>query len=36
MLTSSRYWMFQILETIIWLALAAGLAGLTLWRIRTI
>jgi hypothetical protein len=33
---ASRYWTFQILETVIWLALAAGLAGLCLWRIRAI
>jgi hypothetical protein len=33
---ASRYWTFQILETLIWLALAAALAGLSLWRVRTI
>jgi len=32
---ASRYWTFQILETLIWLAIAAGLAGLSLWRIRS-
>jgi len=33
---ASRYWTFQALETLIWLAIAAGLAGLSLRRIRTI
>jgi hypothetical protein len=33
---ASRYWTFQWAETVIWLALAAALAGLSLWRIRTI
>lgn len=31
---ASRYWTFQIYETAIWLAIAAGLGGLCLWRIR--
>jgi hypothetical protein len=33
---ASRYWTFQILETVIWLAIATGLAGLCLWRIRSV
>lgn len=33
---ASRYWTFQVLQTTMWLALAAALAGLSLWRIRTI
>ena len=33
---ASRYWTFQALETLIWLAIAVGLAGLSLRRIRTI
>jgi ABC-type transport system involved in multi-copper enzyme maturation permease subunit len=33
---ASRYWTFQLLETLIWLALAVALAGLCLRRIRTI
>ena len=31
---ASRYWTFQILETAIWLAIAATLAGFCTWRIR--
>ena len=31
---ASRYWTFQILETAIWLAIAAALAGFCTWRIR--
>ena len=31
---ASRYWTFQILETVIWLAIAAALAGFCTWRIR--
>jgi hypothetical protein len=31
----SRYWTFQVLETLIWLAIALALAGLSLRRIRT-
>jgi len=30
----SRYWMFQGIESAIFVALAAGLAGLTLWWVR--
>jgi ABC-type transport system involved in multi-copper enzyme maturation permease subunit len=33
---ASRYWTFQILETLIWLAIALALTGLSLRRIRTI
>ena len=31
---ASRYWAFQILETVIWLAIAVALAGFCTWRIR--
>jgi hypothetical protein len=31
---ASRYWAFQILETVIWLAIAVVLAGFCTWRIR--
>jgi hypothetical protein len=31
---ASRYWAFQILETVIWLAIALALAGFCTWRIR--
>jgi hypothetical protein len=31
---ASRYWAFQILETVIWLAIAAALTGFCTWRIR--
>jgi hypothetical protein len=31
---ASRYWTFQILETLIWLAIAAALAAFCTWRIR--
>jgi hypothetical protein len=31
---ASRYWTFQILETVIWLAIAATLAAFCTWRIR--
>jgi ABC-type transport system involved in multi-copper enzyme maturation permease subunit len=33
---ANRYWTFQILETLIWLALALGLAGVCMWRIRSV
>jgi ABC-type transport system involved in multi-copper enzyme maturation permease subunit len=33
---ASRYWTFQILETLIWLAIALALAGLSFRRIRSI
>jgi hypothetical protein len=33
---ASRYWTFQILETLIWLAIALALAGLSLRRIRSV
>jgi len=31
---ASRYWAFQLLETVIWLAIAAALVGFCTWRIR--
>jgi hypothetical protein len=31
---ASRYWTFQVLETVIWLAIALVLAGFCTWRIR--
>ena len=31
---ASRYWAFQILETLIWLAIALALTGFCTWRIR--
>jgi hypothetical protein len=31
---ASRYWAFQILETVLWLAIALALAGFCTWRIR--
>ena len=31
---ASRYWTFQLLETAIWLAIAAALVGFCTWRIR--
>ena len=31
---ASRYWIFQILETVIWLAIATALAFFCTWRIR--
>jgi hypothetical protein len=31
---ASRYWAFQILETVIWLAIAVALTGFCTWRIR--
>ena len=31
---ASRYWTFQILETVIWLAIALALTGFCTWRIR--
>jgi hypothetical protein len=34
--SANRYWTFQILETLIWLAVALGLAGLCMWRIRSV
>jgi ABC-type transport system involved in multi-copper enzyme maturation permease subunit len=33
---ASRYWTYQILETSIWLAIAAALSALCLWRIRSV
>jgi ABC-type transport system involved in multi-copper enzyme maturation permease subunit len=33
---ASRYWTFQILETLIWLALTLGLAGVCMRRIRSV
>ena len=33
---ADRYWTFQILETLIWLAIALALAGLSFRRIRSI
>jgi hypothetical protein len=33
---ASRYWIYQILETIIWLAIAAAMSVLCLWRIRSV
>jgi ABC-type transport system involved in multi-copper enzyme maturation permease subunit len=33
---AGRYWTFQILETLIWLATALALAGLSFWRIRSV
>jgi hypothetical protein len=31
---AGRYWTFQILETVIWLAIATALVGFCTWRIR--
>ena len=31
---ASRYWAFQVLETVLWLAIALALAGFCTWRIR--
>jgi hypothetical protein len=31
---ASRYWTFQLLETLIWLAIALALCALSFWRIR--
>ena len=31
---ASRYWAFQILEAVSWLAIAVALAGFCTWRIR--
>ena len=33
---ADRYWTFQILETLIWLASALALAGVSFWRIRSV
>jgi hypothetical protein len=33
---ADRYWTFQILETLIWLASALALAGLSFWRIKSV
>jgi hypothetical protein len=33
---ASRYWTFQLLETLIWLVIAVSLAGLSGWRIRSV
>ncbi len=31
---ASRYWAFQVLETVIWLAISLALAGFCVWRVR--